>query len=62
MNSNFPEKKKKKSLKVKPWINKNTQPLMTEYDRLFKRYCNENNLTLKVARYRKYKIAKTLLY
>ena len=48
MNNKFSEKER--SLKAKPWINKNTQPLMTEHNRLFKRYCNENNLTLKVAR------------
>ena len=47
--------KKEISLKAKPWINKNIQALMRERDRLFKRYCNKNNLTLKVAKHNKYK-------
>ena len=40
------------SLKAKPWIN---------YDRVLKRYCNENNPTLKVARHSKYKSARKLV-
>ena len=43
------------SLKAKPWINKNSPGLMRERSRLFKRYCNENNPTLKVAKHNKYK-------
>ena len=31
---------------------------MRERDRLFKRYCNENNPTLKVAKLKKYKNAR----
>ena len=48
------------SLKVKPWINKNIQDLTRERDRLFKRYCNENNPTLKVAKHNKYKNARNV--
>ena len=48
------------SLKVKPWINKNVQDLTRERDRLFKRYCNENNPTLKVAKHNKYKNARNV--
>ena len=40
--------KKEISLTAKPWVNKNIQALMRERKKLFKRYCNENNLTLKV--------------
>ena len=47
---------KKLSLKAKPWINKNTQPLMPECDRPFKCYCNENSFALKVANTSKIKI------
>ena len=47
--------KKEISLKAKTWINKNIQALMRECDRLFKHYCNENNPTLTVAKYSKYK-------
>ena len=47
------------SLKAKPWINKNIQALMRERNRLFKRYCNESNPTLKVAKHNKYKNAQS---
>ena len=40
-------------LKAKTWINKNIQRLIRERDRLFKRYCNENNPILKVAKHNK---------
>ena len=53
--------KKEISLKAKPWINKNIQALMRERDRLFKRYCNENNPTLKVAKHNKYKNARNVI-
>ena len=36
----------------------NIQALMRERDRLFKRYCNENNPTLKVSKHSKYKNAR----
>ena len=36
---------------------KNIQALMRERDRLFKRYCDENNPTLKVSKHNKYKNA-----
>ena len=52
---------KETSLKAKPWINKNIQGLMRERDRLFKRHCNENNPTLKVAKYNKYKNARNVV-
>ena len=52
---------KETSLKAKPWINKNIQGLMRERDRLFKRCCNENNPTLKVAKYNKYKNARNVV-
>ena len=47
--------KKEISLKAKPWIYKNIQSLMRERDRLFKRYCNENNPALKETKHNKYK-------
>ena len=34
---------------------------MRERDRLFKRYCNEYNTTLKVAKHNKYKNARNLV-
>ena len=34
---------------------------MTEGDRLFKRYCNENNPTLKAAKLKKYKNARNTI-
>ena len=34
---------------------------MREHDRLFKRYCNENNPTLKVAKHNKYKNARNVI-
>ena len=34
-------------------VNKNIQSLMREHERLFKRYCNENNLALKVAKHKR---------
>ena len=49
------------SLKAKPWINKNIQGLMRERDRLFKRYCNKNDPTLKVAKHSKYKNARNIV-
>ena len=48
------------SLKAKPWINKNIQGLTRERDRLSKRYCNENNPTLNVAKHNKYKNARNV--
>ena len=48
------------SLETKPWIHKNIMALMREHDSLFKRYCNENNPTLKVAKHSKYKNAKSI--
>ena len=53
--------KKEISLKAKPWINKNIQGLMRERHRLFKRYCNENNATLKIAKHNKYKNARNVV-
>ena len=53
--------KKEISLKAKPWINKNIQALTRERDILFKRYCNENNPTLKVAKHNKYKNAQNII-
>ena len=53
--------KKEISLKAKPWINKNIQGLMRERDRLFKRYCNKNDPTLKVAKHSKYKNARNIV-
>ena len=47
--------KKEISLKAKPWIYKNIHSLMRERDMLFKRYCNENNPTLKETKHNKYK-------
>ena len=43
--------KKEISLKA----NKNIHSLMRERDMLFKRYCNENNPTLKETKHNKYK-------
>ena len=43
------------SLKAKPWVNHNVNALMRECHMLFKRYCNENSSTLKVAKHSKYK-------
>ena len=34
---------------------------MRESDRLFKRYCNENNPTLKVAKHNKYTNARNVI-
>ena len=34
---------------------------MRECDRLFKRYCNENNPTLKVAKHNKHKNARNVI-
>ena len=34
---------------------------MRERDNLFKRYCNENNCTLNVAKHNKYKNARNLI-
>ena len=34
---------------------------MRECDRLFKRYCNENNPTLQVAKHNKYKNARNVI-
>ena len=48
-------------LKVKPWINKNIQDLMRGPDRLFKRYCNENSPTLKVAKGNKCKNSRSVV-
>ena len=53
--------KKEIPLKEKPWKNKNILSLMRERDRLFRRYCNENNPTLKVAKHNKYKNARNLV-
>ena len=47
--------KKQISLKAKSRRNKNIQALMRERGRLFKRYCKENNPTIKVAKHIKYK-------
>ena len=53
--------KKKISRKAKPWTNKNIQGHMRERDRLFKRYCNKNDPTLKVAKHKKYKNARNVV-
>ena len=53
--------KKGTLLKAKTWINKNIQGLMRERDTLFKRYCNENNPILKVAKHNKYKNARNVV-
>ena len=52
--------KKEISLEAKPWINKNIIALLRERNRLFQRYCNENNPTLKVAKHSKYKNVKSI--
>ena len=48
-------------MKAKPLININIQALMRERDRLFKRYCNENNPALQVAKHNKYKNAQKVI-
>ena len=53
--------KKEISLKAEPWINKNIQSLMGERARLFKRYCNENDPTLMIAKHKKYQNARDLV-
>ena len=42
-------------------MDKYIQALMREHDRLFKRYCNENDPTLKVAKHNKYKNARNVI-
>ena len=49
--------KKEISLKAKTWINKNIHSLMREDNSLLKRFCNENNPTLNVAKDNKRKNA-----
>ena len=46
----------KEIFKAKPWVNKNIYSPVRESDRLFKCYCNENNLTL--VNHNKYKSAR----
>ena len=53
--------RKRTLLKAKTWINKNIQRLIRERDRLFKRYCNENNPILKVAKHNKQKNARNVV-
>ena len=53
--------KKQISLKAKSRRNKNIQALMRERGRLFKRYCKENNPTIKVAKHIKYKNSRNVI-